>query len=93
MGLHRRPTLRFDGTEDAPQPRYSFYREVFNGLRWIVRTGAPWRMMPHDLPRGMWSTNKPNVGTKPGCLRPWCTTADASCACEREERTTHSGHF
>ncbi|HEX2217622.1 MAG TPA: IS5 family transposase [Gemmatimonadales bacterium] len=25
-------------------------REVFNGLRWIVRTGAPWRYVPHDLP-------------------------------------------
>jgi transposase len=25
-------------------------REVFNGLRWIVRSGAPWRMMPNDLP-------------------------------------------
>jgi transposase len=25
-------------------------REVFNGLRWIVRAGAPWRMMPNDLP-------------------------------------------
>lgn len=25
-------------------------REVFNGLRWIVRAGASWRMMPHDLP-------------------------------------------
>ena len=21
-----------------------------NGLRWMVRTGAQWRMMPHDLP-------------------------------------------
>jgi len=36
-------------TEDAPQRRYPL-REVFNSLRWIVRTGAPWRMMPHDLP-------------------------------------------
>lgn len=36
-------------TEDAPQRAYSL-REVFNGLRWIIRTGAPWRMMPHDLP-------------------------------------------
>lgn len=35
--------------EDAPQREHSL-REVFNGLRWIVRTGAPWRMMPHDLP-------------------------------------------
>ena len=24
-------------------------REVFNGLRYIVRTGAAWRFMPHDL--------------------------------------------
>ncbi len=36
-------------TEEAPQREYSL-REVFNGLRWIIRTGAPWRMMPHDLP-------------------------------------------
>jgi len=25
-------------------------REVLNGLRWIVRAGAAWRMRPHDLP-------------------------------------------
>ena len=25
-------------------------REVFNGLRYIVKTGAPWRWMPHHLP-------------------------------------------
>src|SRR6478752_303564 len=36
-------------TEDAPQREHSL-REVFNGLRWLVRTGAQWRMMPHDLP-------------------------------------------
>jgi transposase len=36
-------------TEDAPQRAYDL-REVFNGLRWIVRTGASWRMMPHDVP-------------------------------------------
>ena len=36
-------------TEEAPQRDYSL-REVFNGLRWIVRAGAPWRMMPNDLP-------------------------------------------
>ena len=23
---------------------------MFNGLRWIVRAGAPWRLMPNDLP-------------------------------------------
>ena len=36
-------------TEEAPQRDYDL-REVFNGLRWIVRAGAPWRMMPNDLP-------------------------------------------
>ena len=36
-------------TEAAPQRDHPL-REVFNGLRWMVRTGAQWRMMPHDLP-------------------------------------------
>ena len=35
--------------EDAPQRDHPL-REVFNGLRWIVRSGAEWRMMPNDLP-------------------------------------------
>ena len=36
-------------TEDAPQRDYAL-RDVFNGLRWIARTGAQWRMMPNNLP-------------------------------------------
>jgi transposase len=36
-------------TPDAPQREHSL-REVCNGLRWIVRAGAAWRLMPHDLP-------------------------------------------
>lgn len=36
-------------TEDAPQREHSL-REVFNGWRWMVRAGAGWRLMPHDLP-------------------------------------------
>jgi transposase len=35
--------------EDAPQREHDL-REVLNGLRWVVRTGSPWRYMPHDLP-------------------------------------------
>jgi len=35
--------------EDAPQRDYPL-REVFNGLRYIVRTGMQWRMMANDLP-------------------------------------------
>jgi len=36
-------------TEDAPQ-RHHDLRELFNGLRYVVKTGAPWRWMPNDLP-------------------------------------------
>ena len=36
-------------TEDAPQRDYPL-REVFNGLRWLARAGAQWRMLPNDLP-------------------------------------------
>jgi transposase len=35
--------------EDAPQRDHDM-REVLNGLRWVVRTGSQWRMLPHDLP-------------------------------------------
>src|SRR5205814_299500 len=35
--------------EDAPQREHDM-RDVFNGLRWIVRTGSPWRYMANDLP-------------------------------------------
>jgi transposase len=36
-------------SEDAPQREHSL-REVFNALRWLVRAGSPWRLIPHDLP-------------------------------------------
>jgi len=35
--------------EDAPQREHSL-REVFNGLRYLVRGGLAWRMLPNDLP-------------------------------------------
>lgn len=35
--------------EEAPQREYPL-RDVFNGLRWFVRAGCPWRMIPNDLP-------------------------------------------
>lgn len=36
-------------TEEAPQRRHDL-REVFNALRWIVHTGAPWRYLPGEFP-------------------------------------------
>ena len=35
--------------EAAPQRVYPL-REIFNGLRYLVKMGGAWRMMPHDLP-------------------------------------------
>ena len=35
--------------EDAGQRKYPL-REVFNGLRYLIKSGAPWRWIPHDLP-------------------------------------------
>jgi transposase len=35
--------------EDAPQ-RHHDLREVFNALRWIVRAGSPWRLLPTNFP-------------------------------------------
>lgn len=35
---------------DAEQRKHDL-REVFNALRWLVRSGAPWRYLPNDFPR------------------------------------------
>ena len=35
--------------EDAPQRVHSL-RAVFNALRYLVRAGCPWRLLPNDLP-------------------------------------------
>ena len=34
--------------EEAPQREHSL-RAVFNAMRYMVRTGCPWRMIPNDL--------------------------------------------
>lgn len=35
--------------EDAPQREYNL-REVFDALRWMCRSGSPWRYLPHHFP-------------------------------------------
>ena len=35
--------------EEAPQRKHEL-RELFNGLRYVVKTGSTWRLVPHDLP-------------------------------------------
>lgn len=35
--------------EDAPQREHNL-REVFDALRWMCRSGSPWRYLPHHFP-------------------------------------------
>lgn len=36
-------------SESAAQRKYPL-REIFNGLRYVLKSGCTWRMMPNDLP-------------------------------------------
>ena len=38
---------------DAPQRKHE-WRALYDGLRWFVRAGCPWRLLPQDLPP--WTT-------------------------------------
>jgi transposase len=53
--------------EAAPQRDYPL-REVFNGLRWFVRAGSPWRMMPNDLPPWFVVFQQTQRWLKAGCF-------------------------
>src|SRR6478609_6883450 len=35
--------------EDAPQREYDL-RDVFDALRYVVKTGCQWDLLPHDFP-------------------------------------------
>ena len=35
--------------EDAPQREYAL-RDLYNALRYVVKTGCQWRYMPHEFP-------------------------------------------
>jgi Putative transposase of IS4/5 family (DUF4096) len=66
--------------EDGGQRIYSL-REVLNGLRWLARAGAPWRMMPNDLPP-WWVVYQQTraLGWQQAVLPRWLTTYGCSCA-------------
>ena len=53
--------------EDAPQRVYPL-RELFNALRWFVRAGCPWRMLPNDLPPWTAVEQQAKRWLRAGCL-------------------------
>jgi transposase len=52
---------------DAPQRRYEL-REVCNALRWIVRAGAPWRLLPTNFPPWQAVHQQTQRWIKAGCF-------------------------
>src|SRR3954471_5941883 len=52
---------------DAPQRKYEL-REVFNALRWMVRAGAAWRMLPTNLPPWELVYQQTQRWVKAGCF-------------------------
>jgi transposase len=51
-------------------PRAYSLREVFNGLRYIVKTGAPWRWMPNDFPAWAALYQQAQRWLAAGCFEP-----------------------
>jgi transposase len=54
--------------EDSEQREYSLHA-VFNGLRYIVRTGGQWRYMPNDLPPSPVVYQRPSARFVPDFFR------------------------
>ena len=54
-------------TADAPQREYPL-RAVFNALRYFVRAGCPWRLLPHDLPPWRVVYEQTQRWNRAGCL-------------------------
>ena len=66
--------------EDAGQRGHSL-REVFNGLRYVIRSGCPWRMVPNDLPPILASTRRRCISRRSaGWRRAASPTSPATCA-------------
>jgi len=67
-------------------------REVLNGLRWLVRSGASWRLMPHELPPWHTVYQQTQRWLKTGCFEAmahdWRTTGACCRAWQRTDSRT-----
>ena len=43
-------TLLLPSAKPGGRHRSADLREVVNGILYVLRSGCPWRMLPHDLP-------------------------------------------
>ena len=53
--------------EEAPQRTHSL-RQVFNALRWLVRAGCSWRLMPHEFPPWWVAQQQTQRWLRAGCF-------------------------
>ena len=53
--------------EDAVQRVYPL-RELFDAVRWMVKAGCPWRMLPNDLPPWTAVQQQAERWRKAGCF-------------------------
>ena len=53
--------------EEAPQREYTL-RSLYNGVRYMVRAGCPWRMIPNDLPPWQAVHQQAQRWIKAGCF-------------------------
>src|SRR3954447_25344034 len=78
---------------DAGQREHPL-REVFNGLRYVVKNGIPWRAMPHDLPPWAAVYQQAQRWLQAGCLeRCWRTICAPCCAWRRGGRKSRPRRY
>ena len=65
--------------EDAEQREYPL-RDVFNGLRYVVRIGCQWRYLPNDLPPWDAVYQQVQRWIRPVDSRRWWKTCACCCA-------------
>ena len=68
--------------EDAPQREHSL-RELFDALRYLVKTGCPWRFLPNDFPPGPRFISRLADGSRPASSSKPLMTCASSCDSSR----------
>ena len=53
--------------EGAPQRQYPM-RTIFNAIRYLIRAGCPWRMLPNDFPPWQGVYQQAQRWIKAGCF-------------------------
>ena len=66
--------------EEALQREYTM-RALFNVVRYMVRAGCPWRMIPNDLPRGKQCINRHSAGSRQDASKRWDMICVRCCGC------------